>query len=365
MKSPPNRLLLGPGPSPVNSGVLEAISSPIVGHLDPWFLELLDEIARMLRETFLTRNELTFAISGTGSAGMEAAIANVVEPDDEVIVGVIGAFGERIAEMARRQGATVVRVEAPWGSSLDPELIEEAVLAHPGAKAVALVHAETSTGVWQPLAEVGDLVRRTDALLLVDAVTSLAGIELRVDEWGVDVCFSGTQKCLSVPPGLSPITFSAQALQRIEQRATPITSWYLDATMIRRYWGSERVYHHTPPISMLLGLAEGLRIVASEGLEARWARHAEVGLHLQSEMISRGFTLFAAEKDRLPQLTSVLLPEGSDDRSLRKRLLEDYGIEVGGGLGDFAGKMWRIGLMGEGARHENVERLLAAIDELF
>lgn len=365
MKPPPDRLLLGPGPSPVPERVRRAMSQPVVGHLDPWFLELLDEIAQMLRETFRTENELTFAVSGTGSAGMEAAVANVVEPEDEFVVGINGVFGERIAEMGRRLGATVVRVEAPWGTPIDPATVEEALLAHPGAKAVALVHAETSTGVRQPLEEIGDFVRSTDTLFVVDAVTSLGGIEVSVDEWGIDVCYSGTQKCLSVPPGLSPITFSARAVERIAQRASPVASWYLDAGLIRRYWGSERVYHHTPPISMLYGLAEGLNMVAEEGLEARWSRHAEVGFRLHDELISRGFTLFAAEGCRLPQLTSMMLPEEGDDRSLRKRLLKEYGIEVGGGLGEFAGKMWRIGLMGEGARGENVDRLLAAIDALF
>lgn len=365
MNRPPKRLLLGPGPSPVPDRVRNAMAAPLVGHLDPWFLELLDEITSMLRKTFRTSNELTFAVSGTGSAGMEAAMVNLVEPGDEIIVGINGVFGERMAEMAKRAGASVVRVEAPWGSPVDPAIVEEALLAHPSAKALAVVHAETSTGVLQPVQEIGDFVRSTDTLFVVDAVTSLGGIELLVDDWNIDVCYSGTQKCLSVPPGLSPITFSPRAVERIEARSAPVASWYLDATMIRRYWGAERVYHHTPPISMLYGLAEGLRIVEEEGLEARWARHEKVGSRLQEELISRGFTLFAADGYRLPQLTSMLLPEGSDDRSLRGQLLEQYEIEVGGGLGEFAGKMWRIGLMGEGAREENVERVLKAMDDLF
>lgn len=362
---PPLRLLMGPGPSPVASRVREAMAMPVVGHLDPWFLELLDEIASMLRSVFRTRNELTFAVSGTGSAGMEAAIGNVLQPDDEIIVGVNGAFGARMAEMASRAGAVVVRAEAPWGEAIEPSLIDEALEAHPEARAVAIVHAETSTGVGQPIAEIARLTREAGALLIVDAVTSLAGIEVSVDEWGVDVCYSGTQKCLSVPPGLAPITFSPRALESIERRTAPVRSWYLDVRMIRRYWGEDRVYHHTAPISMLYGLAEGLRIVIEEGLEARWARHGEVGERLHKELISRGFTLFAAEPYRLPQLTAVLLPEGADDRALRSRLLEEHGIEVGGGLGEFSGRMWRIGLMGEGARHEHVDRLLRAIDTLF
>lgn len=365
MKVPPNRLLLGPGPSPVAPRVRDAMALPLVGHLDPWFLETLDEIAEMLRRVFRTQNKLTFAISGTGSAGMEAAVANVVEPGDEVIVGVNGVFGERIVDMAGRMGATAIRVEAAWGETVEATLVEEALLAHPSAKAVAIVHAETSTGVHQPLEEIARLIASTDSLLIVDAVTSLAGVEVAVDEWAIDVCFSGTQKCLSVPPGLAPITFSNKAVEAIERRSSAVRSWYLDTTMIRKYWGTARLYHHTPPVSMLFGLAEGLQLVLEEGLESRWARHREVGERLHQELISRGFTLFAAEGYRLPQLTSVLLPEGADDRLVRKRLLEEFGIEVGGGLGAFAGKMWRIGLMGEAARHENADRLLEAIDKLF
>lgn len=365
MTIPPRRHLFGPGPSPVPARVREAMAMPLVGHLDPWFTDLLDEIAAMLRATFLTSYDLTFAVSGTGSAGMEAAVMNAVGPGDEIVVGINGAFGARIAEMAGRVGAVVVRVEAAWGEIVEPGLIEEALKAHPEAIAVALVHAETSTGVLQPIEEIARLTRQTDALLIVDAVTSLAGSELRVEDWGIDICYSGTQKCLSVPPGLAPITFSSRAAERLARRPQPPPSWYLDVSLIRRYWGDERVYHHTAPISMLYGLAEGLRVVSEEGLQARWARHAEVGERLHKELISRGFTLFAAEPYRLPQLTSVLLPEGIDDKELRAQLLNDWGIEVGGGLGEFAGRMWRIGLMGDAARHENVERILEAIEALF
>lgn len=365
MRSPPERLLLGPGPSPVSDRVRRAMAEPLVGHMDPWFLELLDEIARRLRAAFRTENELTFAVSGTGSAGMQAAMVNLIEPGDEFAVVINGAFGERMAEMASRLGASVIRVETEWGTAVEAALVEEALLAHPSAKGLAVVHAETSTGVRQPLEEIGDFIRSTDTVFVVDAVTSLGGIEVAVDDWGVDVCYSGTQKCLGAPPGLSPITFSPRAVERIESRSSPVSSWYLDATMIRRYWGSERVYHHTPPIPMLYALSEALAIVEEEGLEMRWARHTEVGSRLQSELISRGFTLFAADGFRLPQLTSLLLPPESDDRALRKRLLGEFGIEVGGGLGSFAGKMWRVGLMGEGARHDSVDRFLAAVDALF
>jgi alanine-glyoxylate transaminase/serine-glyoxylate transaminase/serine-pyruvate transaminase len=365
MSQPPQRFLFGPGPSPVPRRVREAMAMPLVGHLDPWFVDLLDEVSAGLRELFRTKNDLTLAVSGTGSAGMEAAIVNVVGPGDEVIVGINGVFGQRMSEVVTKCGGVPIRVEAPWGETIDFSLIKEAVEAHPQAAAVAIVHAETSTGVRQPVAEIGELLANYDAVFIVDAVTSLAGIEVSADEWDIDVCYSGTQKCLSVPPGLAPITFSPKAVERIEKRATPVTSWYFDMSMIRRYWGSERVYHHTAPISMLYGLAEGIRIVLEEGLQARWARHEETGRRLQDELISRGFTLFAAEGYRLPQLTSVLLPEKSDDRALRKRLLEDFGIEVGGGLGNFAGKMWRIGLMGEAARHENVDRLMEALDKIW
>ena len=362
---PPQRLLLGPGPSPVSARVREAMAMPLVGHMDPWFVDSLDDVATKLRQLFKTNNKLTFAVSGTGSAGMEAAVVNVVEPGDEVIVGVNGVFGARLAEVASRAGASVVRAEAAWGEAIEPALIAECLEAHPNAKVVAIVHAETSTGVRQPIPEIADLCKRSESLLLVDAVTSLAGIELDVNGWGIDICYSGTQKCLSVPPGLAPITFSERALDAISSRGVSVQSWYLDASLIMKYWGTERIYHHTAPISMLYALAEGLSSTLEEGLEARWARHAEVGGRLQQELITRGFTLFAAEAYRLPQLTSVLLPEGTDDTAVRSRLLEEFGIEVGGGLGEFAGKMWRIGLMGEGARHENVDRLLSAIDKLF
>jgi alanine-glyoxylate transaminase/serine-glyoxylate transaminase/serine-pyruvate transaminase len=361
----PHRLLLGPGPSPVSTRVREAMAQPVVGHLDPWFLSQLDELSQLLRETFRTKNDLTFAVSGTGSAGMEAAIVNAVEPGDEVIVGVNGVFGERLAEIAARSGATVVRVEALRGEIVDPSRVEQALRDHPGAVAVAVVHAETSTGVQQPLEQIGSLLKGSDTLFIVDAVTSLAGVELNVDEWGIDICYSGTQKCLSVPPGLAPITFSEKAVESLRRRKTPPRSWYLDATLIGRYWGEERVYHHTAPISMIYGLIEGLRIVKEEGLEKRWARHAEVGERLHEDLVERGFELFAVEGHRLPQLTAGILPERLQGKEVRRKLLEQYGIEVGAGLGDLADKMWRIGLMGEGAKHENVDRLLEAIDELL
>jgi alanine-glyoxylate transaminase / serine-glyoxylate transaminase / serine-pyruvate transaminase len=361
---PPARLLLGPGPSPVHERVLAAQARGMVGHLDPWFLEIADQVADMLRTIFRTTNTTTYAVSGTGSAGMETAVVNLVEPGDTVIVGINGVFGGRLADCARRQGAEVVVLEAPWGQVIAPERVDEALRANPGTRVVGLVHAETSTGAHQPLAEIGRIVAGTDALLLVDSVTGLGGVPLEVDGWSLDVVFSGTQKCLSVPPGLAPITFSPKAEAVLDRRRTPVASWYLDVAAVRRYWGAERAYHHTAPISAILGLHEGLRLVLEEGLETRWARHAEVGALFQEHIRDRDATLLAAEGHRLPQLTAFAWPDGTDEAALRRRLLDEHGIEVGGGLGDFAGRAWRVGLMGQGATHANVDRLLDAVDEL-
>jgi alanine-glyoxylate transaminase / serine-glyoxylate transaminase / serine-pyruvate transaminase len=362
---PPERLLLGPGPSPVHPDVLQAQARGMVGHLDPWFLGVADEIAEMLRAVLRTANPLTYAVSGTGSAGMETAVVNLVEPGDTVVVGINGVFGGRIADTARRAGAEVVVIEEPWGRVIPAERVAEALRAHPDVRFVALVHAETSTGAWQPLEEIGALVADTDALLLVDAVTSLGGVPLETDDWRLDVVYSGTQKCLSVPPGLAPITFSAKAEAVLDARRAPVRSWYLDVSAVRRWWGSERAYHHTAPISALLGLHEGLRRVLDEGLEKRWARHAEVGGLFQEHVADRDATLLAQPGHRLPQLTSFAWPDDVDEGALRRRLLHEHGIEVGGGLGDLAGRAWRVGLMGEGATHDHVDRLLDAVDELL
>ena len=362
---PPERLLLGPGPSPVHPRVLAAQARPLVGHLDPWFLTVADQVAAMLRTVFRTENRLTYAVSGTGSAGMETAVVNVVEPGDTVVVGVNGVFGGRIADTAGRAGAEVVALEEPWGRIVPPDRVAAALDAHPDAKLVALVHAETSTGAQQPLEEVGGLLRDTETLFLVDSVTGLGGIPLETDAWGLDIVYSGTQKCLSVPPGLAPITFSPKAEAVIDRRSAPVRSWYLDVAGVRRWWGAERAYHHTAPISALLGLHEGLRLVLEEGLETRWARHAEVGRLFQEHVQDRDATLLAQEGHRLPQLTAVGWPDGVDEGALRRRLLDEHGIEVGGGLGEFAGRAWRVGLMGEGATHATVDRLLDAIDALL
>jgi alanine-glyoxylate transaminase/serine-glyoxylate transaminase/serine-pyruvate transaminase len=361
------RLLLGPGPSPVEPRILDAMAQPTIGHLDPQFLEIMDAVNEGLRRVFGTRNALTFPVSGTGSAAQEAAMVNLLERGDTAIIGINGVFGGRLAEMARRAGAEVVPVEAEWGRIVEPEQIRAALKEHPHARVVAVVLAETSTGVWQPLAEIGAMVRDTEALLVVDAVTALAGIPVEVDSVGIDVCYSGTQKCLSVPPGLGPITFSEKALERIRGRSTPSQSWYLDASLLAEYVGegAQRRYHHTAPINMMYGLLEGLRAVEEEGLDARYSRHARVGRRLKAELVDRGFTLFAQEGHRLPQLTSALLPEGLAEGPLRRRLLEEHQIEVGGGLGSAAGKLWRIGLMGSGATDENVDRLLQAVDAVM
>jgi alanine-glyoxylate transaminase / serine-glyoxylate transaminase / serine-pyruvate transaminase len=359
------RLLLGPGPSNPYPEAVAALTRPVLGHLDPEFLSLLDETMERLRTVFRTKNALTLPISGTGSAGMEACFVNLLEPGDTAIVGVNGVFGERMAEVARRCGAEVVRVEQVWGRALDPQRLIDAQREHPDARLLAVVHAETSTGVENdiaPLAAVAD----TDTLLVVDAVTSLAGIPVEVDEWRVDACYSGTQKCLGVPPGLSPLTFGERAVNRLRNRVHPPQSWYLDLGLIGAYvGGSTRRYHHTAPIVMIYSLHAGLGTVLDEGLDAVWERHRRVGACLHTELPDLGFRLAAEKGHELPQLTTAWLPEGADDAALRKSLLETYGIEVGIGLGEFAGKAWRIGLMGHSARDRSVTTLLGALRELL
>jgi alanine-glyoxylate transaminase/serine-glyoxylate transaminase/serine-pyruvate transaminase len=359
-----DRILMGPGPSNPYPEVSEAMVRPLLGHLDPEFLALLDETCERLRRVFRTPNALTFPISGTGSAGMEAAFVNVLEPGDVAVVGVNGVFGERMCEVARRCGAEVVRVEAPWGQPLDPEAVIE---AHPNPKVIAVVHAETSTGVRNDVNCIG--AAKGDALFVVDCVTSLGGIPVEIDGWHVDLAYSGTQKCLGVPPGLSPFTVADGAIARL--LPTP-SSWYLDLNMIARYVSGEgaRAYHHTAPISMIFALHAGLGAILDEGLEASWARHHDCGQALQDGLERLGFELFAEKGHRLPQLTSVWvpadrLPDGVDEAAARRLLLDRYGIEVGGGLGAFAGKVWRIGCMGNTARMRNVTLLLAALEELF
>jgi len=360
-----SKLLMGPGPSNVSKRVYNALATPIIGHLDPEFLGIMDETTQMLREVFRTDNKLTIPVSGTGSSGMEAGFVNVLEKGDKVVIGVNGVFGERMSDVASRYGAEVIRVEEEWGRIIEPDRIIEVLKKHPDTKLVAIVHAETSTGAKQPLEEIGSFVKGTDTLLLVDAVTSLAGCELNIDEWNIDICYSGTQKCLSVPPGLSPVTFSDKAVDVIDARDSKIESWYLDLSMIRKYWGSERVYHHTAPISMIYALREGLKIILEEGLEERHKRHQMVGDYFVEEISKLGFSLFAQEGHRLPMLVSVILPEGIDDGHVRSTLLDEHGIEIGVGLGKTKGEIWRVGLMGESSTKENVDIFIGALKEII
>ena len=360
-----DRLLMGPGPSNPYPEAMAGLARPVLGHMDPEFIAVLDETMDRLRTVFRTENALTLPISGTGSAGMEACFVNLLEPGDTAIVGANGVFGDRMCEVARRCGAEVVRIEEEWGRALDPERLLEAQRANPHARVLAVVHAETSTGVENDVAPLRAL-QDTDTLFLLDTVTSLAGIPVEIDAWGVDAAYSGTQKCLGVPPGLSPVSFSTRAVERLQSRATPAQSWYLDLALIASYVaGSARVYHHTAPVSMVFSLHAALGAILDEGLEAVWARHRAAGAHLHAALPELGFSLLAQEGHRLPELTTAWLPDGADDASLRKALLVDYGIEVGGGLGQFAGKAWRIGLMGHTARERSVVTLLGALRELL
>jgi alanine-glyoxylate transaminase / serine-glyoxylate transaminase / serine-pyruvate transaminase len=350
----------------VHPRVLRAMSIPLIGHLDPEFLTIMDEIQQMLRSLFRTQNAFTIAISGTGSAGMEAALVNVIEPGDTVIVGVNGVFGIRIATIVERCGGRAIRIEVPWGQTIAPHAIEDALRQHASVKAVAVVHAETSTGVHQPLDEIGALCRQHQALFIVDAVTSLGGLPVEVDRWNIDMAYSGTQKCLSCPPGLAPLTVSERAMRVIRSRTSPCRSWYLDFSLIADYWVSaKRAYHHTAPISMLYALREALRMIEEEGLDARVHRHRLNSRALMAGLGALGCTPFAQANARLTTLHCVTLPPAVDDAWTRATLLHEYGIEIGAGLGPLQGKVWRIGLMGESSTRANVCALLGALDSLF
>jgi len=361
--NPAERILMGPGPSDVSARVLAALAKPTLGHLDPEYLAIMDDTRRMLQHVFRTTNELTVAMPGTGSAGMETCVANLIEPGDEMIVGVNGVFGTRMVDVAERCGATVHRIDVPWGEIIEPEDVQKTLAAHPATKVVGVVHAETSTGALTPLEEISRLTHNAGALLLVDAVTSLGGVDLRIDEWAIDACYSGTQKCLSCPPGLAPVTFAPAAVAKLQARKSKVQSWYLDLSMISQYWGKNRVYHHTAPVNMSYALYEALRMVLEEGLEACHARHLQHHFALRAGLEALGLTYIP--KHSLPNLNAIHVPEGADDLVMRKRLLNEYGIEIGAGLGPFAGKAWRIGIMGSSCTQRNVILVLSALESIL
>ena len=359
---PAPRILLGPGPSNVNPRVMKAMVSPVVGHLDPDFVHVMENIKRLLRIVFQTANEITFPVSGTGSSGMETALMNLVEEGDEVVVAAAGAFGERFGDAAQRLGARIHRVEAEWGKIVEPERIEAALKAARKPKLLAVVHAETSTGMHQPVEELGAMAHRYGALILLDAVTSVGCVPVEVDKWAIDACYTCTQKGISAPPGLAPVTFSERAMQAVRSRKSKSRSWYFDLAMIERYWSAERLYHHTAPITMNYALYEALRIVVEEGLEQRFARHQANATALRAGLDAIGLKPIAQEGHRLPQLAVVAIPNGIDDAKVRGDLLKDFNIEIAGGLGPFKGKVWRIGLLGESSKRENVMMVLNALE---
>ncbi len=361
---PPRRLLMGPGPSDVAPSVLKAMSMPLLGHLDPVFVKMMEEIKVMLRAVFITKNDMTFPVSGTGSAGMEFCFVNLIEPGDEVVIGVNGVFGGRMVDVAERCGAKVTKVEAPWGRIIEASQVAEVVEGRK-PKLVAIVHAETSTGALTPVEEISRIAHNAGALMVLDTVTSLGGCPVRIDDWQIDAVYSGTQKCLSCPPGLSPVSFSPRAMEVATKRSRKVQSWYLDVNLLASYWGQERVYHHTAPITMNYALHEALRLVLVEGLEARWKRHQQNHELLKKGLDALGLSLGSQPGHQLWQLNAVTVPEGADEAGVRKALLNDYGIEIGAGLGPMKGKIWRIGLMGETSKAENVEKVLGALKNLL
>jgi alanine-glyoxylate transaminase/serine-glyoxylate transaminase/serine-pyruvate transaminase len=359
---PPQRILMGPGPSDTHPRVLAALGAPTVGHLDPYFLQVMNEVQDMLKQVFQSSNEMTLAVSGTGSAGMETCVVNLVEPGDTVLIGVNGVFGGRMADVAGRAGAKVVTIERPFGEVFSTQEIADAVKQH-SPKVVGLIHAETSTGALQPLEEISQVVHDAGALLLADCVTSLGGVPVKVDEWQLDAVYSGTQKCLSCPPGLSPVTFSPRAVEVMEARTTKVSSWYLDMSMVRNYWGESRAYHHTAPINMNYGLHVALQLVLEEGLENRFARHQRNHEALRDGLQALGIAYAVEDGLRLPMLNAVKIPDGTDDAAVRSQLLNEFGIEIGAGLGPMKGKTWRIGLMGAASTPNNVLLFLAALEK--
>lgn len=359
--NPSPRLLLGPGPCNAHPRVLNVMSMPLVGHLDPQFLEMMNETQELLRAAYRTKNRLTFSLSATGMAGMECCMVNLLERGDRTVVCCKGFFGQRMVEIAGRTGAEVTVVERPWGQVFELDQLRE-VLKKSRPKVLAIVQAETSTGAWQPLAELGKLCHEFDALLLVDAVTSLGCVPLEVDAWGIDAVYSCSQKGLSCPPGLSPVSFSERAVQTMNRRKTKVQSWYLDLSILQKYWDSDRAYHHTAPITMNYALREGLRLLHEEGLDKRWARHMKNHQALKAGLLALGLEYTAAEGCQLPQLNAVRIPTGVDDGRVRQQLLSEFNIEIGGGLGEFRGKAWRIGLMGYNSQPNCVYQILGALE---
>ena len=364
---PPERTLMGPGPSDVNPRILEAMSRPTIGHLDPVFVQMMDEMKELLRYVFRTSNELTMPVSAPGSAGMETCFVNLVEPGDKVVVCQNGVFGGRMKENVERCGATAIMVEDDWGVAVDPNKVEETLKAHPDAKILAFVHAETSTGALSDAKTLAGIAQQHDCLVIADTVTSLAGSPLLVDDWGLDAVYSGTQKCLSCVPGLSPVTFSERAMKVITERKSRVQSWFLDLNLVIGYWGGggKRAYHHTAPINTLYALHEALVIVQEEGIENSWKRHAENHKALRAGIEAMGLSFVVPEDERLPQLNAVSIPDGVDEAVVRSRLLADYDLEIGAGLGAMAGKIWRIGLMGYASNRRNVLFCLGALDAVL
>lgn len=365
--NPPNRVLMGPGPSDVNPRILEALSRPTIGHLDPEFIRMMDELKSLLQYVFQTKNAMTMPVSAPGSAGMETCFVNLVSPGDKVIVCRNGVFGARMMENVIRCGAEAIMVEDDWGRAVDPQKLEDALKANPDVKLVAFVHAETSTGALSDARALCDIAHQHDCLTIVDTVTSLGGVELLVDDWGMDAVYSGTQKCLSCTPGLSPVTFNDAALEVIQARKTPVQSWFMDLNLVMGYWGgnAKRTYHHTAPINALYGLHEALLILKEEGLENAWKRHRHHHLALRAGLEAMGLNLIVPETERLPQLNAVSIPDGVDDAAIRSQLLADYGLEIGAGLGGMAGKIWRIGLMGHACSQRNVMLCLSALESVL
>lgn len=364
---PPKRILMGPGPSNVHPRVLEAMSRPTIGHLDPKFIELMDEIKELLKYAFQTKNEVTFAVSGPGSVGMETCLVNLVEPGSKVLVCINGVFGGRMKSIVERCGAEPVVVSLPWGRAIDPQLFEETLKKNKGISVCTFVHAETSTGAKSDIKTLTEIAHKFDCLVIADTVTSLAGIPLLIDEWNIDVAYSGSQKCLSCPPGLSPITFNNRAVEFIKNRKTPVQSWFMDLNLILSYWSgsTKRVYHHTAPINSIYALHESLLMLKEEGIENSWKRHKNNGEKLVSELEKIGLKPFVKEDERLPQLTSVSVPEGIDETKVRMALLNDYNIEIGAGLGELAGKVWRIGLMGYSSNEKNIYTGVSAFKDII